>query len=145
MLVLPAIHRFNFSHSPRESTWGWHKTDELIECINNALKESESSKSKTITKKDLFRVYGHLNRTDSARGYGLVKTFPFIEKEELICSNFGTKDPGDLTADFVPAKWGLEIINSIRHPVRHALSNGALKVVEFISIDGDPLTRPRLM
>jgi hypothetical protein len=118
MIVIPAIHNLDNIEYPEQKGWGWHKVSELVEAVNYHLALQDLS---SVTASTIHARFGQLNRMTDSVGI----------RHSAMPARFGIKGDDfheyirnsiDLTrATFVPARWGLDIIDSIKHPKRSFL------------------------
>jgi hypothetical protein len=114
MIIAPAVHILKDYDGAREQKgWKWYRVSELVEAANWHLPLS----IQTITPTNLYGRYGYLNDYSDSLGLG-IKALPTRKGEfgdhplEFITPNI------DLTnIAFIPADWGYEILNAIKHPI----------------------------
>lgn len=121
-LVSAPIYSFSFSEFPELDNWGWHKVSELVEAINNSLVARGKKPMTAVEIEEEFWYlsplqYECLGQTEYPRAYAIISDGRLWST----CSNEWLRHL--VTRDgYLPAKVGMNIMNAIKHPVRHHLA-----------------------
>ena len=109
MLVMPGVHNFE------GSSWGWHKVGDLLVVVNNLFNVNRHGKEIRMKSDELFAKFialaknGKDIRVISVWGrHGLAET-------SCCCASDYISDDN---CSFVPAAWGIAIINAVKNGIR---------------------------
>jgi len=116
---MPPIYRFNIGGSEKESKWGWHRATELLEAINNLLKERGKEE---MSPQLLGETFSFVNphQTDPSRPYRGESFLVIWQNGQLMSASIRPRTnwlesvvEGD---HYIPAKVGLSLIEAIKKP-----------------------------
>ncbi len=131
-LEIPGLYRLDIG----SSDWGWHKMEDLRTAVGllferscNGLPEAlrvDASADGRPTAKALLQEYGHLNRES---------VFSWTDEVNIDC--VPAKDvPCHIFNLFVPARWSLDVIDSVKNTINPSKLHG----VDLFNLTQDCLT-----